>query len=261
MDFSKKTYLGRTGLRVSRFGIAAAYGVPTRAVERAIEDYGINYLHWDRKKPGMGSALKAVAHQKRDALVIAMQSYDHTGLMIRRGVEKGLKQLALDTIDILFLGWFNKMPGRRVLEVSRRLVDEGKVRFLGITGHNRQFHGQMARTKDGPFDVLQVRYNAAHRGAEQDVFADLPEHRPGITTYTATRWGKLLQANKMPQGETPLTAADCYRFVLTNPAVDVCLTGPRTEREMIEGLAALEKGPLSDEEMHRVCRIGDFVHG
>jgi len=41
--------------------------------------------------------------------------------------------------------------------------------------------------------MLMLRYNAAHRGAEKDVFAVLPAERPAIVAYTATRWGKLLQ--------------------------------------------------------------------
>ena len=38
--------------------------------------------------------------------------------------------------------------------------------------------------------------------------------RPGTVSFTATRWGKLLDPKKMPSGEKPLTAADAYRFVL-----------------------------------------------
>ena len=98
-------------------------------------------------------------------------------------------------------------------------------------------------------------------GAEQEVFAGLPDTRPGIVTYTATRWGRLLRADKMPTGEKPLTAAECYRFVLSHPAVDVCLAGPRTEQEMEEGLQALTDGPLSPEALSRARRIGDHVHG
>ena len=66
---------------------------------------------------------------------------------------------------------------------------------------------------------------------------------------------------KMPPGEKPLSAADCYHFVLSHPDVDVCLAGPRTEQEMNEGLKALDLGPLSDEEMVRIRKIGDYVHG
>jgi aryl-alcohol dehydrogenase-like predicted oxidoreductase len=64
----------------------------------------------------------------------------------------------------------------------------------------------------------------------------------------------------MPEHQAPLTATDCYRFVLSNPSVDVCMTGPKTRGHMREALEALELGPLSSEEMARVRLIGDHVH-
>jgi aryl-alcohol dehydrogenase-like predicted oxidoreductase len=180
---------------------------------------------------------------------------------MRRSVEKALKSLRIDGADILFLGWFNRMPSHRLLDTCFRLREEGRFRFLGFSGHRRIFHGEMARRGDSPFDVHMVRYNAAHRGAEEEVFSGLPDDPPGITTYTATRWGKLMRSGKMPPGEKPMTAAECYRFALSHPAVDLCHAGPRTEEEMVEGLRALEEGPLSPEEMERARRIGDHVHG
>lgn len=261
IDLRARRLLGRTGLEVSRIGLAGGYGVPAKAVERAFHEYGINYFYWDRRKPGMRRALGGLLGSQRDRVVVAIQSYDHSGLLLRRSVHSALRDLGTDRADVLYLGWYNKMPGARILAIVRRLVDEGKVRFLGFTGHNRLFHGEAARRADSPFDVQMVRYSAAHRGAETEVFAGLPERRPGIVTYTATRWGRLLDPRRMPPGERPLTAAECYRFVLSHPAVDVCLAGPRSEAEMEQGLRALDEGPLGDEELLRIRRIGDHVHG
>jgi aryl-alcohol dehydrogenase-like predicted oxidoreductase len=149
-----------------------------------------------------------------------------------------------------------------VLDADTRLREQGKVRFLAMSGHNRRTHGTVAAMSDSLIDVLMVRYNAAHTGAERDVFPHLPaDNRPGVTSYTATRWGQLLKERKMPAGERPLTAADCYRFVLSNPDIDLCLTGPRNAAELDNALLALDAGPLSAEEMERVRRIGDHVHG
>jgi aryl-alcohol dehydrogenase-like predicted oxidoreductase len=230
-------------------------------VERAFQEFGINYFYWVSRKPGMGTALRELARERREDLVIAVQSYDHAGVFLNWSLEKALRELETDYVDILFLGWFNKMPIRRLLSKAAHLKASGKVRFLGVTSHNRGFLGEMARQEGAPFDVLQIRYNAAHRGAEEEVFKDLPPNRPGITTYTATRWRKLLKAKHMPPGEDPMTAAECYRFALTHQAVDLCLAGPRTENEMLEGLETLAQGPLNSGEMERARRIGDHVHG
>jgi aryl-alcohol dehydrogenase-like predicted oxidoreductase len=259
--FQMKTTLGRTGLSVSRIGLAGGYKAPAKAVERAFHDYGINFFYWETRKQGMREALRPLLQTERDKLVVAIQSYDHFGLWLNRSVESALRNLGIEQVEILFLGWFNRRTPQRLLDMALRLQEQGKVRFLGITGHNRLFHGKLSRDPDSPFDLQMIRYNAAHRGAESEIFDGLPHQPPGIVTYTATRWGQLLKQKRMPPGETPLTAAECYRFVLTHPAVDICLAGPRSEEEMDQGLQALNQGPLSPDEMDRIHRIGDHLHG
>jgi aryl-alcohol dehydrogenase-like predicted oxidoreductase len=163
---------------------------------------------------------------------------------------------------VLLLGWNNWYPSKKILREALALKESGLIHFIAMSGHNRKLFGSIAQQSDSPIDIFMVRYNAAHRGAEEEIFPHLPrKKRPGITIYTATRWGKLLNPKKMPPGEKPLTASDCYRFVLSNPFVDLCMMGPATEREMEEGMTALKKGPLSKSEMERIKKIGDYVHG
>jgi predicted aldo/keto reductase-like oxidoreductase len=64
----------------------------------------------------------------------------------------------------------------------------------------------------------------------------------------------------MQPGEKPLSAVDCYRFVLSNPDVDICMTGPSDIGQMREALSALDRGPLSPDPKQRVKAIGDYVH-
>ena len=173
-----------------------------------------------------------------------------------------LRELGTDYADILILGWFGRYPGKRVISSVLKMKEEGKVRFIGMSGHNRQLFGTLAQDEESPIDVFMCRYNAAHPGAEQDIFPYLPEDNcPGVTIYTATSWRKLLKEKKMPDDQEPMSAADCYRFVLSDPHVDLCLMGPTNEEQMLEGLTALEQGPLSSDEMERVRAIGNYVHG
>jgi len=260
MDEARRRALGRTGLVVGRLGVACSYGAPTAAFEEAFER-GVNYFYWGSlRKPAMARAIKnIVARGLRDALVIVIQSYSRSPLLMEAFFQRALKTLGLAMADVLLLGWHNQPPGPRLLERALKMRDQGMYRFLAVSGHHRPMFAKLAA--DSTFDIFHLRYNAVHRGAEEEIFARLPEGaRPGIVSYTATRWGDLLNAGKMPPGETPLRGADCYRFVLSNPAVDVCMTGPRTTDEMREALLALEMGPLDPEEMARVRRIGDHLH-
>jgi len=141
------------------------------------------------------------------------------------------------------------------------MKEKGLIRFLGLSSHNRKLLGALAA--EGEFDVMHFRYNAVHRGAERDIFPFLPketEKRPGTVCFTATSWGQLLKTKKMPPGETPPTAADAYRFVLSNPAVDVCMTGARTLEQIRQNLAVLDGGPMTEPELGRMRRIGDFIY-
>ena len=264
MDFSEPTILGRTGLRVGRLGIASGYGAPTGALEEAYER-GCNYFTWGTIIKGFSPHLRQalrniVAKGERDRLVLAAFTYAHNNFFTERLLRRGLKSAGLDHADILVLGYFARRPSRRLVEGALRLKGRGVVRFVGVSSHNRRLLGELA--KGGDFDVLHLRYNAAHRGAEAEIFPFLPAAgRPGTVSFTATRWGRLLDPKKMPPGEAPATAVDSYRFVLSNPSVDVCMTGPRNEAQMRENLRVLDSGPMSEAELARMRRIGDFVHG
>ena len=263
MSFRDRVALGRTGLQVSRLGVGAGYGVSTGACEKAFHEYGVNYFYWSlpRRAP-MKRAIQHLSPTHREELVIAIQSYDHLGVFVTGSVERQLRALKLDYADVLILGWFNRYPPKRILDGALALQEQGKIRHIAMSGHHRPTFGKMAEREASPVDIFMIRYNAAHRGAETDLFPHLPEaNRPGVCTYTTTCWGKLLQAKKMPPGEKPMTATECYRFALSNPNVDLCLTGPANDDEMDAALATLNSPPVSDSELERFREIGDYVHG
>ena len=105
-----------------------------------------------------------------------------------------------------------------------------------------------------------IRYNAAHPGAEQDIFPHLAARRPAVIAYTATAWRKLLRAPRGWTGRFP-TAGDCYRFCLTSPSRRRGAHRARTVAELRENLAAVEKGPLSPDEDAWMRTFGRVVHG
>jgi predicted aldo/keto reductase-like oxidoreductase len=264
MNFREPVILGRTGLRVGRLGIASGYGAPAVGIEESFER-GCNYFTWGTVikgyKPEMCQALKNImAKGQRDRLVLAMFSYAHNNFFTERMLRRGLKSAGLDHADVLILGYFSRRVPRRLIDGALKMKEKGLTRFIGLSSHSRKLLGELGR--DGEFDVLHLRYNAAHRGAEKDIFPFLGgEKRPGTVAFTATRWGQLLNPKKMPPGEKPPTAPDCYRFVLSHPAVDVCISGAKTVEQMRENLSVLDAGPMSEDELARMRRIGDHVYG
>jgi aryl-alcohol dehydrogenase-like predicted oxidoreductase len=264
MDFHEPRILGRTGLKVGRLGVAAAYGVPAAALEEAFER-GCNYFYWGSlRRAGMAQAIKNLCGRgRRDDLVIVVQSYARIPALMEAFCHRALRSLGLEYADVLLLGWYSRQPPEYLLARAKALKAQGKFRFLGLSGHNRKLFPDLA--KEGLFDIFHVRYNAAHRGAETETFPALveldPAVRPGVVSYTATRWGQLLQQKHMPPGEAAPPAADCYRFALSHPAVDVCMTGPKDLGQMREALRALDLGPLEKAELARLRRVGDYLRG
>jgi len=264
LSFAEQTTLGRTGLRVGRLGIASSYGPPVEAFEEAFER-GCNYFTWGSAFKPRNSAMKQclrgiIQRGKRDDLVLAVWSYSHSAMLAEPLLRRGLRALGTDYADVLLLGWYRKRPPQRLIDRAVEMKEAGLIRHIGVSSHNRKLFPKLA--EEGIFDLFHVRYNAAHRGAESEIFPHLPaEDRPGIVSFTATSWGKLLKPSKMPSGVSAPRSSDLYRFALSHPAVDVCMTGPKTLEQMREALETIERGPLDKDEEARVRRIGDHVYG
>ena len=260
-DFTH-TLFGHTGLRVHRLGLSASYWPGRRAIHQAVDE-GINLFFGFGIDLQMIAVMREVLRSNRQQYVVATGVYNlilgYPNL--RRTLEKRLRQFRTEYIDVfLFLGVMKEKEfPERAQEELYRLREEGKVRAVGISCHDRKLIGKLAA--GGGLDVFMMRYNAAHRGAEEDIFPYLEKHNPGIISYTATRWTHLLRRPKGWPADGPVpTAGQVYRFVLSNPHVHVCLTAPRNGSQLTENLAALRQGPLGEDEMRFVKAFGDAVH-
>ena len=265
-EFLERRELGRTGMQSSRLGIGSTFDAPAKAIEDAFHR-GINFLYWGTvRQPEFARAMVNLAKDHRDELILTIQSYSKEPDTIEDEVAEALKTAGLESFDFLLLGSRSEAPGEAYMEVFERMRERGMVRFLSLSSHNRPFLPELLaeyQKGESPYDYLMLRYNAVHRGAEKDVFPFVPQRpdRPAIVAYTATRWGHLLDPSKMPPGEDPLSASDCYRYSLSHSAVDMVLCGPANAEQMNEAIAALESGPLEPEERERIERIGAFIYG
>src|SRR5678816_3660055 len=235
------------------------YGIEEAGIRSAF-DRGINYVFFTPRGK-MAAPLRDALARERDKMVIsAAPLLGWFGGSVRRSAERTLKKLGVDYIDVFQLAWLGVTSAWTdgTLAELRHLKESGKVRALGVSIHDRERAGKLAA--DSPLDLLMIRYNAAHPGAERDIFPHLATRQPHVVAYTATSWRKLL---KKPNGwdGVPMSAGDCYRFCLSSPHVDVVLTGPANTEQLDENLAAIAKGPLSTEEDTWIRKFGAAVHG
>ena len=248
------------GRNVFPLGLAPDKGMGSRDVSAAL-DSPIGYVFWTPRMRKATEPLKAALQREREKYVVATgPTTAWWASNISRFVEKTLKELNVDQLDVLQMFWLG-VTSRwtpQTVETLVKLRESGKVRAIGVSIHDRKRAGELAESS--PLDLLMVRYNAAHPGAEKDIFPRLAKTQKSIVAYTATRWRKLLKRPKGWDGRVA-TAGDCYRFCLSHDAVDVVLCAPADLAQLQENLATLEAGPLNDEEMAWMRAFGSAVHG
>jgi aryl-alcohol dehydrogenase-like predicted oxidoreductase len=231
--------LGRAG----RIALASSYGLPGREVERAYER-GVGFFFWGAlRRRDFGGALRRIA--RRGRVAIAIQTYARRASLVRPSVDLARLRLGVDAIDVLGLGFWKEPPPRAILEAAIALREKGIVGSVVVSSHERSTLATLIET--GSLDGIMARYNAAHPGAEREVFPLALAHRRPVLAYTATRWGTLVG---------PMAATDCYRFVLAHPAVTTCLAAPKDARELDDVLAVLDAPPLSAPELAAMRAIG-----
>jgi aryl-alcohol dehydrogenase-like predicted oxidoreductase len=253
--------------RALRLGVAGNYGLGEDDLLHAAER-GANFWmynpHW---KPITRALRQIVAPQPERHVVAVLGMASYSGGMLRRLTEKSLRSLGIDQLDLLLLPWLGRASlfTQGIRDTLVRLKEEGRVRAVGTSIHDRKRAGELAR--ESILDALMIRYNAKHPGAEQDIFPHVEARHPLIIAYTATSWRQLLRPVSgidMPPwtgapGATPpppLSPAHCYRFCLTSPHVHLVWTAPKTQEQLNENLAALEQGPLPEQEYAWVREYG-----
>jgi hypothetical protein len=251
--------LGRTGKIVGPLGLASSFGVGERGVEIAFER-GVRYFYWGSlRRSGFGRGLRNVLGRDPEKVTLVIQTYTRIGMLMGVSVRRALRWLGTEQCEVLLLGWWNGMPPARIMDAARRLRDAGVVKYLAISTHARPKVPEFS----GVFDIVHLRYNATHRGAEKEIFPHIPEardSRAGIVAFTATRWGHLLaRPTGLEDSVSVPTAGDCYRFCLTDPHVDVVLCGARNDQDVTDACEAMDKGPMSDTEVTWMKKVGDAV--
>ena len=234
-------------------------------------DCGINFLNWPgeadgpRCDDGLSEAIAALGPRRSD-VVICVQFGARTAAEAARELRSILMTLKTDYIDVLTLyyvehasEWRQLTAPGGALEYLQAAKADGVVRKTGVTSHQRPLAAQMAQS--GLIDALMIRYNAAHRGAEREIFPVTDRLQIPVIAYTALRWGALVRATPIdPAGASIPTAADCYRFVLQSPSVAVVLAAPNSRHELDHDLGVLDPGsPLSGAEYSGLADHGDRV--
>jgi predicted aldo/keto reductase-like oxidoreductase len=248
---------------VCRLGLATrgTTGLTADDVHFAVGQ-GVNFLNWCGVPDGLSEAISDLG-RRRSEVIVCVQFEARTSAEAKEELGQILRQLRTDYVDVLTFYYVEELtewqqiigPGGawEFCDAARR---EGQVRWLGLTSHQRRLAAEAARS--GLLDLLMIRYNAAHRGAETDVFPVTDSLRMPVVVYTCLRWGALLRSTPDdPPGFIVPRAPQWYRFALQAPSVTVALMAPESRAELEEDLTVLQApGPLSEAEYERLTEHG-----
>lgn len=224
---------------------------------------GVNYWNWCGHEDGLAAAARNLGADRKN-VVLAVQLDVVSTEDAQRELERTLRQLNTDYVDVVTYYYVPSQPQfqeilRGAHRVMQRFKECGVVRCIGMTTHNRVLAARACAS--GELDLVMVRFNAAHRKARDEVFPVASASGVAVVAFTVTRWGQLLKPFRDRPDLRPLTAVDCLRYVLAEPAVSVALTAPNGRAELRENLTLLDdwRAPTPAERAH-IERFGDEVY-
>jgi aryl-alcohol dehydrogenase-like predicted oxidoreductase len=245
--------LGCSGLKVSRlaFGLAFRGQKDAAEAERLINkaiDWGINFidcsniyalttdLNLERSETILGRVLKS----RRDEVVITSKvgsyfsknegpnKYGASRYHIMREVEKSLKRLNTDRIDVYFL--HDPDPETPIEETCRTfetLVQQGKIRYCGLCNHQawrvERTIGAQERINAQTAVTVQNAYSLLNRALEEEMFPLSRDRGLGIMAYSLLGVGLLSGAYK--PGLVPSKKHLWGRDPLFQPSLQTILNG------------------------------------
>jgi aryl-alcohol dehydrogenase-like predicted oxidoreductase len=254
------------GIPVCRLGLASHDGarLTVADVHHAL-DRGVNFLNWAGTEDTISETVAGLG-PRRDEVVVCVQFGARSAGDAATEVRSVLASLGSDYVDVVTFyyvesaeEWSEIIGPGGALAYCRSARENGQIRRLGVTTHQRPLAAEMARS--GLLDALMIRYNAAHRGAETEVFPVTAAAGLPVIAYTAQRWGALVRPTPDdPPGFAVPSASAWYRFALQSPAVSVVLAAPHSREELDEDLTVLDaSGPLTAEEYARLAGHGQRV--
>jgi aryl-alcohol dehydrogenase-like predicted oxidoreductase len=281
--------LGRTGEQVTQLGYGAmelrSPGLDPAQVDQLLNtvlDSGINMID---TSPDYGASEehigRAISHRRNEYFLASKcgcpvgsgvgntppstpREHTFTRENIRAAVEQSLRRMQTDHIDLV---QFHISPSPELLAehdsvaelVSLR--DEGKIRFIGISGTLPNLPAQIAM---GVFDAYQIPYSAAEREHEDaitkaaqagggtiirggvarglvDPRADYPQHLRQAWVDRNERFG---QADISDLLEDMTVMEFMLRFTISHPDMHTTIVGTKNAEHLQANLDAAAKGPL-----------------
>ncbi len=249
----QKRRVGKTGLDVSVIGLGtvkfgrnqgvkypASFSLPTDndivSLLSIATDLGVNLLDtapaYGTSEERLGKLLRnrhswVISSKVGEEFIDGESRFDFSALSIVKSVERSLKRLQTDYLDIMLV--HSNGDDCRIIEqdnvfaVLETLKKDGKIRAYGMS--TKTVAGGLLTVDLA--DVAMVTYNLDETG-DREVIAAAHCKQKGIFIKKALRSGHLQKP-----------AADCMRFILAEPGVTSIITGTINPEHLRENIQAI----------------------
>ncbi len=315
--------LGRTGIEVSEIGYGA-WGIGGTQWGGADDDESISALNHaiDRGLTFIDTALAygdgrserlvgKVVGSRPETIHVATKVPPKNGIWpapdeariedvypaehLRDCAERSLRNLGLDTIDLLQLhvwndSWADQGDWREAVEGLR---SAGSIRFFGVSINDHQPANSLRLIESGAADTVQVIYNVFDQSPEDELFPACREHGVGViarvpldeggltgTLRPDTEFAEDDHRSHYFRGDRPREVHDrvtaiasdldiaeediaetALRYVLSEPTVSTVIPGMRSKRNVERNIAVSDGGGLDPrvrERLHRHRWVRNF---
>ena len=217
----KYTYLGRTGLKVSRFCLGTmnfgpqtseedSHAIMDRALELGINFFDTANVYGWKKGEGITEQIigrwLAQGGGRREKIVLATKVYNEMGdgpndrglsaYHIRQACEDSLRRLQTDHIDLYQMHHIQReTPWEEIWQAMEQLVREGKVLYVGSSNF-AGWHIAHAQCEAKARDFMglvseQSLYNLSARTTELEVIPAVREYGLGLILWSPLGGGLL----------------------------------------------------------------------
>lgn len=266
-----KRPMGSTGLQVSILGLGG-YHLGTLGIQKDVNnmvakalDHGVNFFDnaWEYHKGLSEELVGAALKGKRDQAIVMTKVCTHgrNKDVAMRMLEESLTRLQTDHVDVWQVHeviYYND-PEKAyepdgVLEALAAARQQGKVRFVGFTGHknpsihldmlNRGFHFDTVQMPINPFDP-------SFRSFEENV---LPiALRKGMAVFSMKSMG----GSGEPIVHGALTPTEALSYAMSVPGVSTTVSGMDSMAVLDQNLEILRNfKPLSEKQMSELRQHG-----
>ena len=234
-----------------------------QALRSALE---LGYTHFDiaeayaagHAEELLGRAIRETGVPRETLFITSKVSPEHLSFGdVLRCCDNSLRRLGLETLDLYLIHWPKMgMNLEETFHALNRLVEDGKVRHLGVSNFNIKLLKRAVELSATPLLTNQVSYSIPDRTAAQNgVLAYCQQHDILLTAYSpvkrrSIKSNQALQIAAQVHGKTPQQIALAW---LTSQARVITIPMSFNPLHQAENLAAADL-VLSEEEQVQLTR-------